>query len=297
MACLEVLAAFALLIAFSGAKSLWLDEALTLFSVLDWERMWIFIVSQESGKFWLHHLPAYVLWHTGASEFWFRSYSVFFATASVPLVIAIGYTLGGRRTGLVAGLLMAVQPNLVAHGQEVRMYAMLEFFTALGAYLFIRGLRDKSALVWLAYGFAMALAIATHLFAILSLAGHLVVVLPRLGSSAVRRGLFVGAGATAILTGISFIALGSEGLVTTSRGADWLPTPTLRTLLGFAHFAAGQTFPWWLYCAMLVTAAAIVGVKFVKRSRQRWPALIVLGALVVPVTVAFIVSIAIQPVS
>lgn len=293
---MEVLLGFALLVRNSGTKSLWLDEALTLLGVFDWQQMWAFIASAESGKFWLHHLPAFALWHTGASEFWFRSYSLFFAVAAVPVTICIGKLAGGYRVGLSAGLLLAVSPAMVVHGQETRMYAMLAFFTALGTYLFIRaGLRGGFHL-WLSYGLVMALALATHLFAVLIIATHVVAAIPRLTSPRFFVGIAAGLAVTISLTAAITAVIGGAGLIGTSQGTSWIPPSTPHSLLVFALFATGQILPWWGYAAIVLIALAYIVITFVRHLPERWPALVVWMCALLPLGATFAISVLVQPV-
>ena len=64
-------------------------------------------------------------------EWFLRAPSALISVLTVPLVFALGRTIGGFQLGLVTALLFAVAPFQVRYGQEARMYALLTFFAVL----------------------------------------------------------------------------------------------------------------------------------------------------------------------
>ncbi|HSR94309.1 MAG TPA: glycosyltransferase family 39 protein [Solirubrobacterales bacterium] len=127
---------------------------------------------------------------TGTGEFGLRSLSALAGVATVPVAYLLGAELRGRRAGIVAAALVAVNPMLLWYSQEARGYALLAFFTAAAALYFVRALyrpRDvpvvsgpygplttgtskegrRDLALW---GIFSALALATHYFAIFPVA-------------------------------------------------------------------------------------------------------------------------------
>ncbi len=108
-----------------GGESLWLDEATTFHrSRLTLEGL----VRDAENK---HHIPTYfLLMHfylalgIGDSELMLRLPSAIFGVLKVLAVYGIGRTVGGRVLGLVAALVIALNPCSVQYDQEARMYAM-----------------------------------------------------------------------------------------------------------------------------------------------------------------------------
>jgi len=66
----------------------------------------------------------------GSSEFWLRLPSAILGVATVAILFKIGEKLGGRRTGVIAGLLAATSPFSIHHSQEVRFYSLVIFAAA-----------------------------------------------------------------------------------------------------------------------------------------------------------------------
>lgn len=122
---------------------------------------------------------------TGTGEFGLRSLSALAGVATVPVAYLLGAELRGRRAGVVAAALVAVNPMLLWYSQEARSYALLVLLTALAALYFVRALdvpslkgpygsisdgtskRRRDLTLW---GVFAALALATHYFAIFPIA-------------------------------------------------------------------------------------------------------------------------------
>lgn len=85
----------------------------------------------------------------GVSEFSARIVSVIFGTLSIPLVYLMGKELG-KRTGLIAALIITFSAFEIFYAQQARMYAQFQFFYLLTAYLLYISLKkDNSKLVLL----------------------------------------------------------------------------------------------------------------------------------------------------
>jgi mannosyltransferase len=103
---------------------------------------------------------------TGTGEFGLRSLSAVAGVATVPVVYLVGLELRGRRTGLMAAALVAVNPMLLWYSQEARAYALFALLTALSLLYFVRALAAGRRRDFVAWGLASALALATHYFAV-----------------------------------------------------------------------------------------------------------------------------------
>src|SRR3954452_9519177 len=126
---------------------------------------------------------------TGTGPWGLRSLSALAGVATIPIAYLIGRELRGRRTGLLAAALVAVNPTLIWYSQAARAYALLVFFCALSLLYCVRALRveegaDVSARtpetrdfgVWGAFSL---LALATHYFAAFPLLAEVVLLLRR----------------------------------------------------------------------------------------------------------------------
>ena len=83
---------------------------------------------------------------TGTGEFGLRSLSALAGVATVPVAYLLGAELRGRRAGLMAAALVAVNPMLLWYSQEARAYALLVLLcAALAALLRPRPARAAAA--------------------------------------------------------------------------------------------------------------------------------------------------------
>jgi mannosyltransferase len=107
---------------------------------------------------------------TGTGEVGLRSVSALAGVATVPVSYLLGVELRGRRAGIVAAALVAVNPMLLWYSQEARSYALLVLLTAAAALYFVRALHGDRRRDFTGWGVFSALALATHYFAIFPIA-------------------------------------------------------------------------------------------------------------------------------
>jgi mannosyltransferase len=113
-----------------GAESLWYDEAITFL------RGRLAIPDLVADSIAKNHVPTYFvfmhyLMRLGDDEWWLRLPSAIFGMLKVPVVAAIGWTLGGMRVGLAAGLLLVLSRPQLHYDQEARMYALQNLAVSL----------------------------------------------------------------------------------------------------------------------------------------------------------------------
>lgn len=121
-------------------QSLWLDEAISALAAKNYN------FAELITKFSIGdtHPPLYYLvlriWGIffGFSETSLRIPSVILGILTVFVVYKIGETIGGKKLGSVASLLMATAPLHIYYSQEARMYSMTTFFVALFIYSFLK---------------------------------------------------------------------------------------------------------------------------------------------------------------
>jgi 4-amino-4-deoxy-L-arabinose transferase-like glycosyltransferase len=107
---------------------------------------------------------------TGTGEFGLRSLSALAGVATVPVAYLLGAELRGQRAGIVAAMLVAVNPMLLWYSQEARGYALLTLLTAIAALYFVRALEGDRRRDFIGWGIASALALSTHYFALFPVA-------------------------------------------------------------------------------------------------------------------------------
>jgi len=102
----------------------------------------------------------------GTGEIGLRSLSALFGAATVPLANCIGSELSGRRAGLIAAALVAVNPMLIWYSQEARSYSLLVFFCAASLLFFARARRTQEGGDLALWTLSSGLALSSHYFAV-----------------------------------------------------------------------------------------------------------------------------------
>ncbi|HEY5816546.1 MAG TPA: glycosyltransferase family 39 protein, partial [Solirubrobacterales bacterium] len=167
---------------------------------------------------------------TGTGEVGLRSLSALAGVATVPVAYLLGAELRGRRAGLLAAALVAVNPMLLWYSQEARGYALLVLLTSVAALYFVRALDSGRRRDFTGWGIAAALALATHYFAIFPLALEAAWLLWRRGRAAVA-GLWIVA-----LAGLALAPLAIHQML--AGRAEWIGGRSL----GHRLWEAGVTF-------------------------------------------------------
>jgi 4-amino-4-deoxy-L-arabinose transferase-like glycosyltransferase len=155
-----------------------------------------------------------------------RWLSVAAGVAAVPLIYLVGYGLSGRRVGLIAAFLLAINPLHIYYSQEVRMYALVALWALLaigmaGRWLGlgrrIRGDTRPASWGWLAgYVAAITLALYTQYYAAFLLVGLAMaggVVLWRLQAGRQRILFWLAAQGVAVLLFLPWILYAAPKLV------------------------------------------------------------------------------------
>jgi hypothetical protein len=103
----------------------------------------------------------------GTGEVGLRLLPALLSIGTVVVTYLAGTTLAGRRAGVIAAGLVALNPLAVWYAQEARAYALLIFLTTLALWFFARLLRGEGSRSWNLVGWSLASAAAllTHYFA------------------------------------------------------------------------------------------------------------------------------------
>ncbi|GIW48508.1 MAG: membrane protein [Deltaproteobacteria bacterium] len=169
---LAVLSVFVLVGAFLriyriGEKSLWLDEAMSVWFA---RHPIIEIVSVQPASD--VHPPLYYLllglWIRvfGDGESEVRLLSAFFGVFSIPLLFLIANDLFGKTVALISALVLSLSPFHIYYSQEARMYTMVTFFVLLSVFfmeriLFVRK-NTRKMVSFYAFGYVISTAIAIY---------------------------------------------------------------------------------------------------------------------------------------
>ncbi|MDP9070408.1 MAG: glycosyltransferase family 39 protein [Actinomycetota bacterium] len=220
--------------AFLGRRGLFPDEAVSIgIARSDWSSFVDASTSRETNMT-LYHLILRGWVSLGHSEAFARLPSVFAAVATIPVMVAVGTRLFGRRAGVLGGLLLALNAGWLYAAQLARGYALCLFLLGMATWLFVEGVEKSRLPVWAGYGLVGAMAAYSHIFAVLVLAAHAssLVLLPK--SRMPWRGICTGGAVLAA----ALVPLGLQLTASTASGIGWASASvggrfveTVRTLL------------------------------------------------------------------
>ncbi len=231
----------------------------------------------------------------GTGEFGLRTISAAAGVATVPVAYLIGVELRGRRAGLWAAALVAVNPMMLWYSQEGRAYALVTLFGAISVLYWLRAERRgrRRDFVW--WGIWSGLAIATHYFVAFPILAEALMLLRRRGPRASLAGM-------AILAGCA-LAVAPVAIHQTSLGhAEWIGNFTLghRLWETASTFVTGETGdiigrperPWLAFVPLALTLAALALLLRNRAGRERLaarrPLLLVVAAIGIPVAIALL---------
>lgn len=261
------------------------------------------------GELWelLHHIDAvhalyYLLLRPFAAfdgEFAARLPSALAVAAAAFGVAAIGRRLAaprlgteagseagagaGAEAGLFAGLVYAVLPMVSRYGQEARSYALVSAVAVAATWVLLGERRSR----YVGYGLLVALLGWFHLYALLLLPAHAVVVARGRGRGEIVPWSVSVAGAGLLLAPLAVVASGQR-----DEQLFWLKVPGLGDLAGFGVEMVGGGQPWRatllpaLLLALLV-ALVLLGAWYGRRSRT---AAVAVPWLLLPVALSFLIS-------
>jgi mannosyltransferase len=198
-------------------------------------------------------------------------------------------------TGVVAGVLFALLPDVIRYAQEARSYAIVTMLAAITTYLLLKAACDGGRW-WLTYGTAAALTGLFNIFGLLILIAHgasLLIAgrgLPGLSGRRVAgvpaRWVFAGTGA--VIAAIPIVALAY-----TQRAAlAWMTGhPSIRgAAVALARSWAGSPHLLWPVFGLAAFGVAADAAAYRRRRTPVTPGSVALPWLVLPPTVLLVVS-------
>lgn len=161
-----------------GSQSLWYDEALSnavanshgaIFVELAFAREASMAFYYQTLHLWLMLVPS--------TDFNIRLPSIIFAVAALPVLYLIATKLFSPAIGLVAAILLAVNPFFLSYAQEARGYTLAVLLSLLSWLFIIESCREPRPSNLLKYVCATTLAIYSHNLAMLILPAQAAAVL------------------------------------------------------------------------------------------------------------------------
>ncbi len=171
-----------------------------------------------SGQFWIdeaittgiasHPLSAIpgILRHDGSPplfyvllHFWIRAFgageaathtlSLLFGLLTVPVGMWAGWSLFGRRAGVIAAILFATNAWLTQYAQETRMYELMALLGLIATAAFIHAFVHRRRRYLIVFAVTLAAMLYTHVWGVFFGAGAFLALIPVWRASDDRRGL------------------------------------------------------------------------------------------------------------
>src|SRR5207245_580527 len=99
----------------------------------------------------LHFVISWIIRRFGDSEIWLRLVPAVAGTLTVPAMFLLARDLFGRRTAVIAALLVAVAPFLIWYSQETAAYALLTLLTIVQMQLAYLAVTRSRLIYWLGF--------------------------------------------------------------------------------------------------------------------------------------------------
>ena len=277
----------------SGAKQIWVDEAVAVGLTQVSLRRFLFVITHWE----VNQAPFYVLfagWHVlGDSPATMRALAAVFAVATVPVLYLLGCRLYTSRIAAVACVLFSVNAMIVQWSQQIRAYTMAVFLVTLATYLLVRLVDRPSTASGLLYALVAVLAVATHFFSVLVIGVHLLSVLA-LRPRPAKVLLF-----TAATIGVLLVPFAAFVLTANGDPLSWVHDTTATSTARLLARLSGGSLT--LVVAAVVAVVGVVAVastwRRTPRSVEAWHALLPLAWLVVPLVATLGYSLVAQPVA
>jgi mannosyltransferase len=269
--------------------SMWLDEAATYTVVTRPVRQILAVLGNIDVVHGAYYLGLHVWMLPGGGEVWMRVPSVLAMAVAAGATAALGMRLGGARTGLVAGLLLAGWPLVSHYAQEGRSYALVMAAVLVATGCLVQALSGRTRRWW--WGYALSVVVATTLneLAVLALVAHAVtVLLVRPGWRVWRWWLAAVLGCGALMAPVAVLSLKQSGQVSHTAALSW---HTFGVLEG--KFLGSS--PWVLALVLgLVVLGTVAGARRWRHREGVELLSVALPLLLVPVIVLLAIS-AVQP--
>ncbi len=162
----------------------------------------------------------------GTSESDTHSLSLLFGLLTIPVGLWAGWSLFGRRAGLMAATLFAFNAFLTRYAQETRMYELMGLLGLVATTAFIHAFVYRRRGYLILFAVTQALMLYTHAWGAFFAAGAVLTLIPIWRASDDRRGIVRDALMTFIAAGVLFLPWLPNFIYQAAHtGAPWAPVP------------------------------------------------------------------------
>jgi 4-amino-4-deoxy-L-arabinose transferase-like glycosyltransferase len=255
----------------------WMDEAITT-GIASHSVSQIPGILRHDGNPPLYYLLLHFWMRVfGTSESATHSLSLLFGLLTVPAGMWAGWTLFGRRAGMMAAVLFAFSAWLTYYAQETRMYELMALLGIFLTVAFIKAFVYRSRGYLILFGGCLALMLYTHSWGVFVVLGSIVALIPSYAISEDRRALVRDALLTFVAAGILFLPWVPNLIYQAAHtAAPWSNRPGFGTPILISRQVLGGD----RVTIVLLVAAAIGLANLFTRSMRRTREAAVLWSLI-----------------
>lgn len=240
-----------------GARSLWLDEAISLeIARLDF-RNFLSVISRREVNMSLYYVLLHFWIRLGQNEFTLRALSAVFGTLVIVAIYALASEWMGKDTGMFACWLAALNPALVAYSQEARAYSFAVLLAVVSFLVFRKALDSGEWAHWVAYGVIDAMGMYAHLFFGWLVVAQLAYLTYAVHDSRTWKRVLV----AYVFLGASLVPLVAIFQRSAGNQLAWIVEPNSKALLRFFADASGSGLLAGLYGLFAVAGWLVLGRK------------------------------------
>lgn len=237
---LPVLCALVLHLWRIGTPALWLDEAASAHDAGRSLGSLIDFLSHRDAGLGAYYLLLHVWTRAGEGEAWLRLPSALAMVAAVALVADLARRWWGNASAVASGLLLALSPMASRYAQEARPYALAVFLAVAAIWCLWRAGTRPGRVGWVGYAVAVALLGVVHVFALLTLVAHPLLLAARRANGAGGPRPWK-AWLVAVAAGLLAPALVGAAAFRQRVTISWIQPPSLSTLGDAFTAMAGTT--------------------------------------------------------
>ncbi len=228
----------------------------------------------------------------GSSEADTHSLSLLFGLLTIPAGMWAGWTLFGKRAGLLAAAIFAFNGWFTQYAQETRMYELMGLLGIFATVAFIQAFVNRRRGYLVMFSVSLALMLYTHSWGVFVVIGSIIALIPAYLVSDGRRALLRDAALAIVAAVILYLPWIPNFLFqATHTAAPWDTNPGLGTPILISRDVMGGD-----RVTMVLLVAAVVGVAglFTRSMRRTREATMLWTLILMPVAILGVAWVASQ---
>lgn len=247
----------------------WMDEAITTGIASHPLDQIPGLLRQDGSPPLFYFLLHFWIQAFGASETATHALTLVLGLVTIPVAMWGGWSLFGRRGGLMAATLFAFNAWLTQYAQETRMYELMALLGLLATVAFIHAFVYRRRGYLILFAVAQALMLYTHDWGIFFGIGAVIALVPIWWVSDDRSGVVRDAALALVAAGLLFLPwLPNFVYQATHTGAPWAASPRLGApILVSRDLLGGDRVTFVLVIAVVIGLGPLVAGRF-RRTRE-----------------------------